>query len=127
MSFSFGEPVISETFSTPLAHVSLRARAWGIPNVGLRGAATTYAGLVGKTVVFEAQGGSHSLREATPDEIAAWQARVQTARTVKIPPAELTAKELRGLDALRATDASAYGTKASNLGEIVAAQRAAAP
>ncbi|MBK7072547.1 MAG: PEP/pyruvate-binding domain-containing protein [Myxococcales bacterium] len=111
--------IISETFSTPLAHVSLRARAWGIPNVGLRGAATTYAGLVGKTVVFEAQGGGHTLREATPDEIAAWQARVQTARTVKIPPADLAAKDLRGLDALRAPDASAYGTKASNLGEIV--------
>jgi hypothetical protein len=111
--------IISETFSTPLAHVSLRARAWGIPNVGLRGAATTYAALVGKTVVFEATGGGHTLREATPDELAAWQARVQTARTVKIPPADLAAKDLRGLDALRAADASAYGTKASNLGEIV--------
>ena len=28
--------IISESFSTPLAHVSLRARAWGIPNIGLK-------------------------------------------------------------------------------------------
>ena len=112
--------IISETFSTPLAHVSLRARAWGIPNVGLKGAATTYAALVGKTVVFEATGGGAVVREATADEIAAWKAQARAARTVKIPTADLTARELRGLDALRATDAVAYGTKASNLGEIVA-------
>ena len=112
--------IISETFSTPLAHVSLRARAWGIPNIGLRGAATTYAALVGKSVVFEATAAGHTLREATAAEVDAWQARAKVARTVKIPPADLTATALRGLDALRATDASAYGTKASNLGEIVA-------
>lgn len=112
--------IISETFSTPLAHVSLRARAWGIPNVGLRGAATTYAALVGKSVVFEATAAGHTLREATAAEVEAWQARAKVARTVKIPPADLTATELRGLDQLRAADARAYGTKASNLGEIVA-------
>ncbi|MEZ4404494.1 MAG: PEP/pyruvate-binding domain-containing protein [Kofleriaceae bacterium] len=111
--------IISETFSTPLAHVSLRARAWGIPNVGLRDAATTYAGLVGKTVRFEASASGMSLREATTDEIATWAARVEATRTVKIPPADLAARDLRGLDGLRARDASAYGTKAANLGEIV--------
>jgi len=111
--------ILSETFSTPLAHVSLRARAWGIPNVGLRGAATSYAQLIGKTVVFEATASGHSLREATPAEIEAWQTRAQQARTVVIPVADLTQTALRGLDALRATDATGYGTKASNLGEIV--------
>ncbi|MBK9031073.1 MAG: PEP/pyruvate-binding domain-containing protein [Myxococcales bacterium] len=112
--------ILSETFSTPLAHVSLRARAWGIPNVGLRGAAVTYAALVGKTVVFEATAAGHTLREATPAEIDAWATRTQAARTVKIPPADLAARDLRGLDQLRAVDARAYGTKAANLGEIVA-------
>lgn len=111
--------IVSETFSTPLAHVSLRARAWGIPNVGLRGAAERYKELVGKTVYFEATEAGHTLREATADEIAAWQSRTQKAREVLIPVADLTQTELRGLDALRATDATAYGTKASNLGEIV--------
>ena len=114
--------IVSETFSTPLAHVSLRARSWGIPNVGLRGAAARYRELVGKTVVFEATDAGHTLREATPDEIAAWQSRVQKAREVLIPVADLGKKELAGLDALRATDATAYGTKASNLGEIVHAK-----
>ncbi len=111
--------IISETFSTPLAHVSLRARAWGIPNVGLKRAATTYAALVGKTVWFEATEVGHTLREATADEIAAAAAQSAQAREVIIPAADLGARELRTLDQLRAKDVVAYGAKASNLGEIV--------
>jgi phosphoenolpyruvate synthase/pyruvate phosphate dikinase len=38
---------------------------------------------------------------------------------VVLPAADLTATELRGLDALRASDITAYGSKAANLGEIV--------
>jgi hypothetical protein len=111
--------IISETFSTPLAHVSLRARAWGIPNVGLRDAAATYQALAGKTVLFEATPSGHTLREATGAEVEGWRARTVAARTVQIPPADLAATELRTLDRLRAVDARAYGTKAANLGEIV--------
>ncbi len=111
--------ILSETFSTPLAHVSLRARAWGIPNVGLKGASTTYAALVGKTVFFEATDIGHTLREATAAEIAAWQARTAQAKEVILPPANLDAVALSTLDVLRAKDVTAYGAKAANLGEIV--------
>ena len=111
--------IVSETFSTPLAHVSLRARAWGIPNVGLKGASKTYAALVGKTVWFEATETGLTLRAATADEIAAWKARAQEARQVIIPAADLSARELLTLDRLRAKDVVAYGAKAANLGEIV--------
>jgi hypothetical protein len=111
--------IISETFSTPLSHVSLRARAWGIPNVGLKGASKTYQGLVGKTVYFEATDAAHTLREATPDEVAAWKAKQAEATKVVLPAANLDAVELATLDHLRAKDVTAYGAKAANLGEIV--------
>ena len=114
--------IISETFSTPLAHVSLRARAWGIPNVGLKGAAATYRGLAGKVVFFEATASAHTLREATADEIAGWNVLQLRGKEVVVPVADLTQTELRGLDTLRATDVTAYGAKASNLGEIVHAR-----
>jgi hypothetical protein len=118
--------IISETFSTPLSHVSLRARAWGIPNIGLKGAGETYKDLVGKTVYFAATASSHTLREATTEEYAAWQTQAATQRTVIVPKADLSATELRSLDAMRAADVTAYGTKASNLGEIVHGQQEAA-
>lgn len=114
--------IISETFSTPLSHVSLRARAWGIPNVGLKGASKTYAALVGKTVYFEATDATHTLREATAAEIAAWKARAAQAREVVIPAADLEAVELATLDQLRASQVTAYGAKSANLGEIVYAK-----
>jgi hypothetical protein len=114
--------ILSETFSTPLAHVSLRARAWGIPNVGLKRARELYEDLVGKTVVFTATPSSHSLREATPEEVAALNAMTAATRTVVIPNADLETSELRTLDQLRAAGATAFGAKAANLGEIVHAQ-----
>lgn len=118
--------IISETFSTPLSHVSLRARAWGIPNIGLKGAGETYKDLVGKTVYFEATSSSHILREATTEEFEAWQKQAATQRTVIVPKADLSAKDLRSLDTMRAADVTAYGTKASNLGEIVHGKQDAA-
>ena len=111
--------IISETFSTPLAHVSLRARAWGIPNVGQKGASARWASLAGQVVSFEATGKGLTLRPATADEIAARDRQAKAARAVVLPAADLTATELKGLDALRARDITAYGSKASNLGEIV--------
>jgi len=62
--------IISETFSTPLAHVSLRARGWGIPNIGLKQATTKLAALAGKPVYFEARDADYVLRAATDAELA---------------------------------------------------------
>ena len=111
--------IISETFSTPLSHVSLRARAWGIPNIGLKGAAAKYEALIGKTVVFEATPSGHTLRAARPDEVDAWRSRAAGEHKVVIPKADLDSRDLRMLDQLRAADVIAFGAKASNLGEIV--------
>ena len=116
--------IVSQGFSTPLAHVNLRAGAWGIPNVGASDAMQKYAKLAGKTVVLEASESTYSLREATAAEIAAAAQAKQEAGKVQIPKANLGVTALTPLDALRATDASAFGSKTSNLGEIVAAKLA---
>lgn len=112
--------IISEQFSTPLSHVSLRARAWQIPNIGLHGARAKLGALDGKTVLFEAKGGAYTMREATAAEVAANQAK--THKVVELPVANLEAKELLTLDAFRAKDVVVFGTKAANLGEIVASR-----
>jgi hypothetical protein len=62
--------VITTSFSTPLAHVTLLARSWGVPVAYLKGARQKYAPLVGRTVLFEARRGAVQLRAATEAEIA---------------------------------------------------------
>ena len=112
--------IISEQFSTPLSHVSLRAHAWGIPSIGLRGAAEKLAPFDGQQVYFEARGAEYVLRAATAEELAAKQAR--TRKAVTIPAAELSIEQLPTLAELHAKDVVVCGAKAANLGEIVAAQ-----
>lgn len=117
--------IVSQTFSTPLSHVNLRAAAWDIPNVGLRGAATTYAALDGKMVVLEATSTSAAIRAATKAEVDREEARRkdEKAKTaIKVPAANLSVRELRTLDAIGAGDASIYGAKTANLGRIVSAK-----
>lgn len=114
--------IISEAFSTPLAHVSLRARGWGIPNVGLKEASKKHADLVGKTVYFEAKEAEYILRLATDKEIADHAAAQKAARVVNLPVANLEVAELRTLDQIRATDVVIYGAKTANLGEIIFAK-----
>jgi hypothetical protein len=116
--------IISQSFSTPLSHVNIRAAAWDIPNVGLRDAAKTYAALDGKIVRFEAEATSATVRLATPKEIADAQKEKHAKSAVQVPKANLTATTLATLDTLHASDASAYGSKTSNLGEIVSAKLA---
>jgi len=113
--------IISETFSTPLSHVSLRARGWNIPNIGLKNADDKIAALAGKTVYFEARDVDYVLREATPAEIAARDAKAKP-KPVVLPVANLESTELATLATMRATDIVKYGGKAANLGEIVHAK-----
>lgn len=115
--------IISEKFSTPLAHVNLRAAGWGIPHVGLRDAAKRYHPLDARPVFFEATKDGHVLRKATIEETRLIKALVARPEgEVRIPKADTTVTELRDLANIRATDASIYGAKSANLGEIAHAR-----
>jgi hypothetical protein len=116
--------VLVTEFSTPLAHVNLRAKEWGIPNAGFKGAASGYAHLDGKTVVFEVRDRDHELRLATDAEVAAWKAAGTQAKEVRVPAANLRTRDLRPLRLMRRVDARSYGAKAANLGEIASAKLA---
>jgi len=116
--------IISETFSTPLSHVSLRAKGWRIPNIGLRDAQTKLAELAGKVVYFEAKDAAHVIRAATEAEIAADKTRRATRTKVTIPTPNLATTELTTLEGMRKTDEVTFGPKAANLGEIIHAKLA---
>jgi len=113
--------IISETFSTPLSHVNLRAKGWKIPNIGLRDATAKLGQLAGKTVYFEAGDSEYTLRAATDAEIAAQKDKVSKRAKVTPPKADLAAVELATLDKMGVDDVHRFGAKAANLGVIVGA------
>ena len=110
--------IITNEFSTPLAHVNLLAKSWKIPNGYVRGALSKYAALDGQWVRMVA-GDTITLRKASPKEIVTAQ-KVQSKRKVRIARSDLTFRALPALNQLRAADAVRVGSKAANLGEIVA-------
>lgn len=110
--------IITSEFSTPLAHVNLLAKSWKVPNGYVRGALAKFAQFDGQWVRMEA-GDSITIRKATAKEIATAQ-RTQSRRKVQIARSDLTYRALPALTELRARDAVRVGSKAANLGEIVA-------
>ena len=113
--------IIATRFSTPLSHVNLRARAWKIPNAGDKKAREKFGKYDGKVVYYEVTDTAITLRVATAAEIAELERKIFTARNVRLPEADTQSARLPMLTRIRAKDVLRYGTKTSNLGEIVTA------
>jgi hypothetical protein len=113
--------IIAAQFSTPLSHVNLRAGAWGIPNAGDKKAREKYGKLDGKIIYFEVTDTSITVREATEAERKELENKIFKAKHVELPAANIQAGRLAMLTRIRAKDVLSYGTKTSNLGEIVTA------
>ncbi len=113
--------IIATQFSTPLSHVNLRAGAWRIPNAGDKKAREKFGKLDGKVVYYEVTDTAITLREATDAEIKELEKKIFSARHVDLPEADITTTHLAMLTRIRAKDVLRYGTKTSNLGEIVTA------
>jgi len=108
--------VITTAFSTPLSHVNLLAKSWGVPNAYRRDARTAYAALDGQVVVMTAKDDAVTLRRAAPAEARAAARRAKGA--VKVPKADLAYAGLPSLDEQRRTDSVRVGAKSANLGEV---------
>lgn len=113
--------VITTTFSTPLAHVNLLAKNWGVPNAYIKDAAETFQPLAGKFVYFETRADGYTLRPATANEAAERGRQLAKRADLVTPPADLEFRELTELKAQRHTDAKRFGAKSANLGEVLRA------
>jgi hypothetical protein len=116
--------VITTSFATPLAHVNLLAKNWGVPNAFIKGAAETYQPLVGKFVYFETRAAGFTLRPATSNEAAERGRQLAQRADLITPPADLEFKALTELKDQRRTDAQRFGAKSANLGEVLFAVKA---
>lgn len=110
--------IITTQFSTPLAHVNLRASAWGIPNASLKTAAEDYAKLNNQVVSYQVTEQGLTLQAASSEEIAQFEAQVADEKNVVLPKVDLNEREFKPLPRIQAKDTGRYGAKTANLGEI---------
>jgi hypothetical protein len=116
--------IIATQFSTPLSHVNLRAGAWKIPNAGDKKAREKFGKLDGKVVYYLVTDTAITVREATAAEIKELENKIFKQRHVELPEADTRSTHFAMLTRIRGKDVLRYGTKTSNLGEIVTANLA---
>lgn len=115
--------IITTRFSTPLAHVSLRATAWGIPNAVFPKAIEDFSALNGKIVTYRVTESGLSVRLARATERTRLAAKQKVKKKVTVPQADLHSRALLDIAWMQAADVQRYGTKAVNLGVILQAMR----
>ncbi|WP_431110017.1 PEP/pyruvate-binding domain-containing protein [Variovorax paradoxus] len=121
--------VLTERPSTALSHVNLLAKGWGIPNAYVRDAAAVLREHEGQWVALKVAASGYQLRRLAPDEIAALPPRnVRAAAIGAVPGGAKAAKpdlretRLLPLASLRARNSMQCGSKAANLGAVLAAR-----
>ena len=114
--------IVTTQFSTPLSHVNLRASSWGIPNAAIKNASVDFENLNGKTVFYAVKEDGFTLREATPDEALQHKNALVEKTAVVMPTVDLNTIALLPLNQISAADATKYGAKTANLGEMVRAK-----
>ncbi len=111
--------VISAAPQTPLSHINLKAKQNDTPNAYVRGALTEprIAGLLGQVVRYAVTPDDFELAAATPGQVEEWLARIRPTQP-QTPARDLSATEIRDLDALDHGDVQRVGAKAANVAEL---------
>lgn len=107
--------IITTVPQTPLSHVNLRAIQDRVPNAYIAGALQVerIAALIGKHVHYRVGRDGYEIREATLAEVEAHYADRRPALP-QTPERDLSARDIRSLDAIGFDDWDSYGVKAAN-------------
>src|SRR6267142_1652888 len=114
--------VITSHPSTPLSHINLLAKGWGIPNAYIKNAQTLLKQYDGWWVELETKRDAYSIKRAGVDELREYQRRLAQRLDVMKPRFNLDETRLLGLSQQRAKSAIAFGGKSANLGEVMSAR-----
>lgn len=113
--------VITSKPSTPLSHINLLAKGWGIPNAYIKNAQTLLKQYDGWWVTFETRRDNYSIKRADIDQLREYQKRLSQRLDVVKPKFDLSETRLLGLGQQRARSSIAFGGKSANLGELMSA------
>jgi rifampicin phosphotransferase len=114
--------VITSHPSTPLSHINLLAKGWGIPNAYIKNAQELLKQYDGWWVTFETKRDGYSIKRADVDQLREYQRRLAQRQDVIKPKYDLSEARLLGLGQQRARSAISYGGKSANLGELMNAR-----
>ena len=114
--------IITSKPSTPLSHINLLAKGWGIPNAYIKNARELLKQYDGWWVSFETKRDSYTIKRADLDQLREYQRRLAQRLDVMKPRYNLEEKRLLGLAQQRAASTIAFGGKSANLGEVMNAR-----
>ena len=104
--------------STPLSHINLLAKSWGIPNAYIRDAAEVFKQYNERWVVFDVEKGKYRFRPALGPDLDKTTNRDLPIMRRMTPKANLDVDALADLRQQRARMVTSYGAKSANLGEV---------
>lgn len=114
--------IITTRPSTPLSHINLLAKGWGIPNAYIKNAQELFRQYDGWWVEFDARRDTYSIKRAGNNALEEYQKRLKERRDVMKPRSDLSATRLLSLSEQRKSSGIAYGAKSANLGELIHAR-----
>jgi hypothetical protein len=114
--------IITTRPSTPLSHINLLAKGWGIPNAYIKNAQELFKQYDGWWVEFDARRVTYSIKRADVSAIDEYQKRLKERLDVMKPRFDLSVTRLASLGEQRKASGVAYGAKSANLGEVIHAR-----
>ena len=114
--------IITSKPSTPLSHINLLAKGWGIPNVYIKNAQELLKQYNGWWVELDARRDNYSIKKADNNQLDEYQRRLKERLDIMRPRSDLSITKLAGLHEQRASSVIAYGAKSANLGELTHAR-----
>ncbi len=107
--------------STPLSHINLLLKGWGVPNAYIKNAQEVLKPYDGWWVSFETKRDTYTIKRANLKQLDEYQRRLASRLDVMKPRSDLSVKRIATLGQQRARDVIAYGGKSANLGEMMQA------
>ena len=105
--------------STPLSHINLLLKGWGVPNAYIKNAQELLKEYDGWWVNFETLRDHYTIKRADINELREYQKRLKERVDVMTPRYDLSVRRLAGLRVQRARDVISFGGKSANLGEMM--------
>lgn len=108
--------------STPLSHINLLAKSWGVPNAYIKNAQELLKEYDTWWVSFETLRDKYEIKRADVNQLNEYQKRLAEQQSLLTPRSDLSVKRLAELREQRARMVVAYGAKSANLGEVLRAR-----
>ena len=114
--------IITSQPSTPLSHINLLAKGWGIPNAYIKNAKELFKQYDTYWVTFETLRENYKIKRADNDQLRDYVRREKERSDLVKPRSDLSEKRLLSLGEQRSRSSIVYGGKSANLGEVLNAK-----